>query len=113
MKSNLKDQILSLILQVALLLGLSFLSAVLLKDCWNWFLVPVAPVSTLGYGHAYGLILLFDAVAAICAHVRDDDEEAEKQEASPFLRPIVKALTKAVVFLLFWGVAAIAHCAIG
>ena len=112
--NNLKEQLASLLLQIALALGASFLYAVVAMHAWNWFLAPVAPgVIQLGYAQAYGIVLFLNVAALLVTSPKVSDEESREQAESPFLHPFSKALAKCLVVLLFWGIAAIAHCAIG
>ena len=111
MKASVKINFVSFIVALVSGLAASFLYAVVLRDCWNWFLVPVAPVVLIGYGQAYGVCIAIDVVSTLVARVTDDD--TENQEAFPFLYPLLKTLARTVVILFLWGFAAIAHCAIG
>lgn len=113
MMKQIAPQLWSLLLQLALALALSFLDAVLLRDTWNWFLVPAAPgaLAPLSYPAAYGIMVAVSAFAAVLTtpSTAGDPDQAEH----PFAHPIAKALGKAVVVLAMWGIAAAAHAAIG
>lgn len=111
MKASVKFNFLSFIIALVCGFAASFLYAVVLRDCWNWFLVPVTPVAQLGYGQAYGVCIIIDVVATLVQKVTMDDPEVE--EEFPFLYPLLKTLARVIVILALWGFAAIAHCVIG
>ena len=113
MKKQIAPQLASLLLQLALAVALSFLDAVLLRDAWNWFLVPAAPgaLTQLSYPAAYGIMAAIAALAAVLTTPSADKDPDQAEH--PFATPIAKTLAKAVAILAVWGFAAAAHAAIG
>ena len=114
-KSNLSEQLLSLIVQIGLAIAASFLYAVVAQNVWGWFIVPVAPtvLSPLSFPRAYGLVMGLSVLHMLIASTASSDEDAEAQSEHPLLWPVLKQLAKVLVVLIFWGIAAIAHVAIG
>lgn len=114
--TNIKAQLGSLILQIALMIACSFLYAVVLQSCWNWFAVPLAPSALIQipYPLAYGLVLLIDTISVFVTKAKvGDDPETQAQGEHPIQAPILKAVAKVLVVLLMWGFAAIVHAIIG
>lgn len=111
-KNPLSVQILSLILQIAFALALSFLGAVLVRDSWNWFVAPPTGFAQIGYPAAFGIYMAISAISILVA-TADLDKKSDSQAERPFSGPIIKAVAKALAILIIWGVCAIAHAAIG
>ena len=114
-KSNIAEQLLSLLLQIALTISASFLYAVVAQSVWGWFIVPIAPtvLSPLSFPLAYGLVLGLTLLVMLVSAPTASDKDSEAQAEHPLAWPIAKLIAKVLVVLLFWGIAAIAHAAIG
>ena len=112
---NVKKQLWSVLFQILLLFSGSFLYALVLSRCWNWFLVPVAPTFIpISYGQAYGLCVFFDTLFSLVYTTKvSSTEEADAQEQHPFVTPIIKTVSKVIVFLIIWAIAAIVAAIIG
>ena len=113
---KIKANLSAIIVRLGLMVACAFLYAVVLKECWNWFVVPLAPtvLSPLPYPLAYGLVIVLDVVSSIVATPVEDGEtmselNSEHLVAASFVKPIVKV----VAILILWAFAAVAHCAIG
>ena len=116
MKTSIKINLASLIVRLGLMVACAFLYAVILKDCWNWFVVPLAPtvLSPLPYPMAYGLVIVFDVIATIVGTpVEDGKAMSEFSDEHPIAAAFVKPIVKVAVILILWAFAAVAHCAIG
>ena len=114
--SNLKEQLASVGLQVAMAAGASFLYAAVVRHAWLWFVGPSLPSvpQDLGYGRSYGLVLAAGVVYAMIANpTAPSRDESDQQSDHPFLWPIIKRGIKTAIVLALWGVAAIAHAVIG
>jgi hypothetical protein len=114
-KSNLLEQILSLIVQIGLAVAVSFLYAVVVQNVWGWFIVPVAPtvLSPISFPIAYGLSIALSVFHMLVSSPSASDDDADAQADHPILWPVLKTIAKVLVVLIFWGIAAIAHVAIG
>lgn len=114
-KSNLLEQILSLIVQIGLAVAVSFLYAVVVQNVWGWFIVPVAPtvLSPISFPIAYGLSVALSVFHMLVSSPSASGDDADSQADHPILWPILKTIAKVLVVLIFWGIAAIAHVAIG
>lgn len=108
--NNLKSQLASVPVQLALAVALGLLYAVVLRDAWNWFLVPAIPtIPAITYPLAYGILILIDAVLVVVYDASPKTEDASNQADHPIAWPLTKAAAKAIVALLVWGLAAIVH----
>ena len=113
---KIKANLSAIVVRVARMVACGFLYAVVLKDCWNWFVVPIAPtvLSPLPYPLAYGLVIVFDVVSTIVGTPVEEGETMSKlNDEHPIAASFVKPIVKVVVILILWAFAAVAHCAIG
>ena len=113
---KIKANLPSLIIRLGLMVACAFLYAVVLKDCWNWFVVPLAPtvLSYLPYPMAYGLVIAFSVISSIVSTpVENGEAMSEFNDEHPIAASFVIPIVKVVVILIFWAFAAVAHCAIG
>jgi len=109
-------KVLTIPAQLALAIAICFLSALLARDAWNWFAVPLAPsiLSEASYPAAFGIVMAIEAFGAIAQEAKIDERPSDSfQEAHPILAAAAKAAAKAIGLLLIWGICAIAHAAIG
>ena len=78
-------------------LAAAALSAVVLRDLWTWFVVPLG-VMSIGFWHAYGISIL---VSRLTHQI--DWAEIEKPVDTPILRFFVAGF----YYLMIWGVGAL------
>lgn len=113
---KIKANLSALVIRFALLVVCAFLYAVVLRDCWNWFVAPLAPtvLSPLPYPMAYGLVIALDVISSIVGTpVEDGEAMTELNSEHPVAASFVKPIVKVVAILILWAFAAVAHCAIG
>lgn len=112
-------KVLSIPAQLAISVAVCFLSALLARDAWNWFVAPLAPstLSEASYPVAFGIVMAIEAFGAIAQEAKIDERPAGEfqsfQNEHPIAAAAAKAVAKAIGILLVWGVCAIAHAIIG
>lgn len=74
--------------------GIIFLDAVILRDCWRWFIEPLG-VPALGYWHAFGLLFMWEWLKHSPSYVTNERTIEQRLRESLF------------VSLLAWGVCAL------
>ena len=107
---------LPILAQLALTVAVCFLSALLARDAWNWFVVPLAPsaLSEASYPVAFGIVMAIEAFGAIVQEAKIDERPSDSfQEAHPIAAAAAKTAVKAIGILIIWGICAIAHAIIG
>jgi hypothetical protein len=113
--SSARRQLLAIPFVFALVLVCSFFYAVVLRDAWNWFVVPAVPVvQPLSYAQSYGIFVAIDVATTVFANVKSGSAaEDEASEDHPVLMAVLKALIKVVVVAIIWGFAAVVHVIVG
>lgn len=113
---KIKTNLSALAIRLGLMVACAFLYAVVIRDCWNWFVVPLAPtvLSSLPYPMAYGFVIAIQAIATIVTTPMEDGPQMSKFSSEhPILATFVIPFCKVVAILILWAFAAVAHCVIG
>lgn len=113
MKAKLSTQFISLAIQTVLSVAASFLYAAVAQNVWGWFIVPISStLQPLSYPLAYGLMMGISILHMLISMPTSANEDPFQLE-HPIAFGVIKAIAKAIAVLMFWGIAAIAHVAIG
>lgn len=113
---KIKTNLSAFAIRLGLVVACAFLYAVVLRDCWNWFVVPLAPtvLSPLPYPMAYGIVIAIKVIATIVSAPMEDGPQMSKLSSEhPILATFVIPIVKVVTILILWAFAAVAHCVIG
>lgn len=90
-----------------LFVALVLLRAVVLKDLWGWFVVPLG-VPGIGMAHAVGISTIASLLTSSPTTSRKDEKDTNK-----FADGISVLILSGVLSLFAWGIGAVVHLYMG
>lgn len=84
--------------------GLWFLEAVVVKDLWNWFILPVTGCK-FEYWQMFGALLI-PSVLCLSASINKSVSDADNDTSDPVVNIVVSIVVRLIFLLIFWGVGA-------
>ncbi len=85
-------------------IGLWFLEAVVVKDLWNWFVLPVTGFK-FGYWQMFGALLI-PTVLCLGASINNSISKSDNDASGHAIDVIVSIIMRTIFLLIFWGIGA-------
>lgn len=85
-------------------IGLWFLEAVVVKDLWNWFILPVTGFK-FGYWQMFGALLI-PTVLCLSSSINNSISKSDNDVSDHVINIIVSIIMRLTFLLIFWGIGA-------
>jgi hypothetical protein len=85
-------------------IGLWFLEAVVVRDLWNWFILPVTGFK-FEYWQMFGALLI-PSVLCLSSSINKSISNADNDTSDLLVNSIVSIVMRLMFLLIFWGIGA-------